>query len=95
MKQACRFEWEKRYHIEEWKITATLWKRSSTKSVWSQNRKPHLWSRRILWGANRTVAEIELESEGETHETKLAWNRGDKWQSVLQFKLKQQSIYWC
>jgi adenylate cyclase len=42
-------------------------KESSTKSVWSQNRK-HTYEVDEFYGANEglTVAEIELESESET-----------------------------
>jgi adenylate cyclase len=41
-------------------------------------RGNHTYEVDEFYGANEglTVAEIELESKGNFHETKLAWNRG-------------------
>jgi hypothetical protein len=88
-----RFEWEKRYWRSR-KITATLWKGVIDKIRFEVKIGNHTYEDEF-YGANEglTVAELSLSLKVKLHETKLAWNRGDKWQSVLQFKLKQQSVW--
>jgi hypothetical protein len=92
MKQACLVLSGKRDTY--WRAeNATLWKghRQNRFEVKIGN---HLWSRRILWCQQRlNCCWRAWVWKWNFHETKLAWNRGDKWQSVLQFKLKQQSIW--
>jgi adenylate cyclase len=71
-----RFE-GKEIPIEEAENYCYFVKRSHRQIRFEVKIGNHTYEVDEFYGANEglTVAEIELESESETHETKLAWNR--------------------